>query len=351
MSSLIESDHVFTNPLLKLELMTARRRFQSAEQFWEWSSHKIGRWVLRSGWGRGNALFGFVRNIDPRVCEVARDNGLIALADQMIAPSIVERAQYYRERERWPGWELTRNIPEFERVEAVEHATWSAVDHLTCGSDYVRNGLIAAGVPADRVTTIPYPVMMHPPGSHQLFRQETRRHNPITVGFVGGVGLRKGAPYFLNVARRFSKKFIRFVMIGPVSISSTALADLRSVVDVVGAVPRSEIATWLNRFDAFLFPSTCEGSAGAVSEAMAAGLPVIVSPESGSVVRDGIDGFVVPYDDIDAMAERLERLISDPSIGTRLGHAAEQRSSELDSIAYTRALVAIYSHFLENRVS
>lgn len=341
-SSLIKSEHVYTNPLLTLKLLMARRSFSSPERFWEWSSQKVGKWVLRSGWSQGNAVFGFVRNIDPMLCGAASDQGLTVVVDQMIAPSAVERNQYTRERERWPGWEPVSCVPDFERVEAIERATWAEVDHLTCGSDYVRNGLISQGVSADRVTTIPYPVMKHGPRQHRHSECEMKKKSVLTVGFVGSVGLRKGSPYFLSLARRFAKKSVRFVMIGPVFLSTSSYNDLASVVDVIGPVPRSEIATWLDQFDVFLFPSTCEGSAGAVSEAMAAGLPVLVSPESGSVVRDGIDGCIIPYDDIEVMSDRLDRLLSDPNLRSRLGQAAANRSADLDSLTYAKALVAIY---------
>jgi len=80
---------------------------------------------------------------------------------------------------------------------------------------------------------------------------------------------------------------------------------------VVGPVPRGSVHEWLDRFDVFLLPSTCEGSAGAVSEAMASGLPVITSPNSGSLVRHGVDGYICPYDNVDAMAEYIEQLSQD----------------------------------------
>ena len=60
--------------------------------------------------------------------------------------------------------------------------------------------------------------------------------------------------------------------------------------------------------DVFVFPSLFEGSAVVTYEALACGLPCVVTPDAGSVVRDGVEGFVVAPRDVDGLAERMEQL-------------------------------------------
>ena len=64
--------------------------------------------------------------------------------------------------------------------------------------------------------------------------------------------------------------------------------------------------------DVFVFPSLFEGSAVVTYEALACGLPSVVTPNAGSVVRDGLEGFVVPPRDVEALAARMEQLGDDP---------------------------------------
>src|SRR6202030_2558360 len=99
-----------------------------------------------------------------------------------------------------------------------------------------------------------------------------------------------------------------FRLVGLSHVSTTALAELRSVVQLVGAVPRSEILAHYAWADVFLLPSICEGSATATYEALAAGLPVVCTPNTGSVVRHGREGFVVPVRDVEALVAALEQL-------------------------------------------
>jgi glycosyltransferase involved in cell wall biosynthesis len=83
-------------------------------------------------------------------------------------------------------------------------------------------------------------------------------------------------------------------------------------VELTGQVPRSEIAAHFAWADVFVLPSLIEGSATVVYEALSAGLPVICTPNTGSVVRDGHNGYIVPIRDADAMCTALSRLADDP---------------------------------------
>jgi glycosyltransferase involved in cell wall biosynthesis len=92
--------------------------------------------------------------------------------------------------------------------------------------------------------------------------------------------------------------------------------------------------------DVFLLPSICEGSATACYEALAAGVPVITTENAGSVVRDGIDGFIVPIRDAGAIVERLEMLHRDRELLESMARGALQRASEFTVEKYGDRLIA-----------
>ena len=160
----------------------------------------------------------------------------------------------------------------------------------------------------------------------------------MTVGFVGAVGLRKGAPYFMEVARRISSERLKFVMVGPLHLRPEVVSRYGSAVQFVGGVSRGEVAQWLSRFDILFFPTTCEGSAGSLMEAMASGLPVVTSPNSGTVARDGVEGFLAAYDDAATLSERILRLAQDEGLRQRMGQAARRRAEEFNLDWYSREI-------------
>ena len=120
-------------------------------------------------------------------------------------------------------------------------------------------------------------------------------------------------------------------------------------MELVGKVTRHEVAEWLGRFDVFLFPSTCEGCAGATQEALSSGLPVVASHNAGSTVRHELDGFLFDYDDITGFVEALERLDDDRSLLRRLGQSAANRALEFGLDPYAERLAEAMRRILSRR--
>ncbi len=82
----------------------------------------------------------------------------------------------------------------------------------------------------------------------------------------------------------------------------------------LGFVPHAKLHEAYQSADVFVFPSLAEGGVYVIYEALAAGLPCIVSANAGSAVRDGIEGFVVPVGDVEALAARLTQLAGDEAL-------------------------------------
>ena len=80
---------------------------------------------------------------------------------------------------------------------------------------------------------------------------------------------------------------------GPVAIGTNARAEGEPHIHLVGAVPRSQVVPHFEWADVFFMPSVCEGSATVTYEALMSGLPVIATPNPGSVVIDGVNGFTL----------------------------------------------------------
>lgn len=96
---------------------------------------------------------------------------------------------------------------------------------------------------------------------------------------------------------------------------------------------RPDPHSYLQRASIFALPSRFEGMPNALLEAMAAGLPSVVSDASPGpleMVRNGIEGLVVPSEDVPALARALERLMADPDLRLRCGSAARHTLQGFD---------------------
>ena len=107
-----------------------------------------------------------------------------------------------------------------------------------------------------------------------------------------------------------------------------------------GNVTTPELARLFASADVFALPSLAEGSALVTYEALAAGLPCIVTHETGSVVRDGIEGFIVPARSPGLLAARIRELHDNAALRRRMSLAARARAEEFSWASYHERFVA-----------
>jgi glycosyltransferase involved in cell wall biosynthesis len=111
---------------------------------------------------------------------------------------------------------------------------------------------------------------------------------------------------------------IHFDIVGPIGISREMVESAPSNMTFHGSVSRDLIADYYRNADVFVLPTLSDGFAITQLEAMAYGLPVITTPNCGKVVRDGINGFVVPVADAKALAEAVTRFDQDRGLASRM---------------------------------
>ena len=117
---------------------------------------------------------------------------------------------------------------------------------------------------------------------------------------------------------------------------------LRGQVHFRGRAPEPELRAAYRDCDVFAMPSRGEGFGVAFLEAMAFAKPCLAADSGGApeVVVDGETGFLIPYDDDDAAADRLTRLLSDAALRERMGEAGRRRVGERFTFEHFRRRLA-----------
>ena len=331
-----------TWPVTMFKHRRMAKRLSSQAQYYQHIAQEHSRIIAKQGYANANMLLGFIRNLHPDLLTDAKAKGLITVGDQIIAPASIELQQAQIQAQKYPNWQDDLIDDDLASVIAFEKRTWEQLDHILCMSDFVKQGLINQGIDAARITLLPYPMDV----SQYVMPDRSKRTGPITVGFTGAVNLRKGAPQFLQIAKQFDPQQVQFVMVGQNHLKPEKTAQYVDHVQMIGKVPRHEIQTWLEKFDIFFFPSTCEGSAGSVIEAMAMGLPTVTTANAGSQIQDGIDGRIIPCGDMNGYFQALTELIEAPDQRINMGLAARKRAMEYDMDWYQNALIHTLENFL-----
>lgn len=214
-------------------------------------------------------------------------------------------------------------------------------DCVLAASDYVRQSLVAIGVPSSRIAIVPYGV------DTERFRPGSERNDKIfRVLFVGQLSQRKGIKYLLEAFKQLRLPRAELILVGNIIGSGRGLSAYREIFTQANHVPHREVHEYYQRADIFVYPSLHEGSALATYEALASGLPVIATPNCGSVVRDGVDGFIVPIRDVEALKEKILFLYENRALREEMSRRARQRAEEFTWAAYQRRVAELFRALL-----
>ena len=300
-----------------------------------WAGQTFCKKVLKKGFDGASVVYTF-NTAALEILGAARNRGALAVVEQTIVPTVIERALLDTERSNFPHWDRTvpATLELHEEFAAREFAEWRTADTIVCGSPFVAESIAACGGPGDRCAVVPYGYSNRRGG-----RIRHRPHYPLRVLTVGLIGLRKGTPYVLRAAKKLRGCAV-FRLIGPRAVSDSVIDDLRTACELVGSIPRDRVEEHYQWADVFLLPSICEGSATVCYEALAAGLPVVTTYNSGSVVRDGTDGFVVALRSPDAIIAALESIATNDGLLETLSMNALRRSAEYSLDKYADRLAS-----------
>jgi glycosyltransferase involved in cell wall biosynthesis len=198
-----------------------------------------------------------------------------------------------------------------------------------------------------------------PDGRLEVLRRELGiPEGALVVGTVGRLVAEKGYRELLAAFREVQPAFpeVRFLAVGPKDPEkSDALGEkeIAAAGDrVIFAGPRADIPDLLALMDVFVLASWREGLPRSAIEAAAMARPLILTEIRGcrEVVRDGIEGLLVPPRDPKRLAKALARLLKDPQLRERLGAAARARAaSRFDERAVFQVIAETYDRLLAGR--
>ncbi|MDR3792604.1 MAG: glycosyltransferase family 4 protein [Terracidiphilus sp.] len=238
--------------------------------------------------------------------------------------------------------EEAERSPEFANqltvfIDPEKHLKWkdeeiALADEVIVPSEHVKKTLKGV-VPDSRITVISYGA----PKVRELKADFSSRENPLRAIYVGALHQRKGIGYFLKAL-----DLVDFPI--DVTFVGRRVAENPSVDAACRrfrwfeSLPHEEVLKLMANADVLVHPSPSEGCALVVLEALSAGLPVIVTPNSGTLefVQDGKQGFVVPVCNADAIAGKLRLLNADRTLLAKMSAQAQVTARER-SWAYYRS--------------
>ncbi len=229
-------------------------------------------------------------------------------------------------------WHLRRQRP----MARQERLAYALADRVICISQGVKQGLgsppkaivIPDGIPSTRI---------RPDASGRALRQRLGwpEEAPV-VGMVASLAPNKRQHLFIRMALTLAQTFpqARFLLAGhrPQGAPPDYETHLHQLARPLEEKGHLVFLGWVEdvsqvyaAMDIFVFPSANEGLGLAPIEAMWMGLPVVRTASAGAeeTVREGETGFLIPVDDLDALIQRVHRLLQNPHLRVQMGRAGQ----------------------------
>ncbi|MCO6439624.1 MAG: glycosyltransferase [Nitrococcus mobilis] len=230
--------------------------------------------------------------------------------------------------------------------------------HVVTISEAIRQVLLGAGLPPEKVTCVPSAVdseLYRPQAEHAWFRQAfALTRDERTVGMVAQFIPRKGHRVLLDAIPRVLHQHprTRFLLFGqgPQQSAIRRCAERQGWVQrVVFAGFRDDLPRILPCLDLLVHPALLEGLGVSLLQAAACGLPVVASRVGGipEIVRSGENGELVAPGDAERLAVAINRLLADRELAARYGKAGRERVLRSFSIrAMAEGNAAVYARVL-----
>lgn len=212
-----------------------------------------------------------------------------------------------------------------QSIFVLKKEIWDS-EYFLVASDFVKDSIVDLGIKEDHILKIPYGANVE----SNILRKNTNQRNPIKFLFAGQVIYRKGITYVLEAAKRLDGAKATLDVVGPYNPASWFVKEYSQVDNIKfhGAVTHDTMKSIYEKSDVFVLPSFAEGMALVGIEAMACGLPIICTYNSGlsDLVDDGVNGYIIPAGDVGLLENRMRWFIDNPGSVVEMGEKAKERA-------------------------
>jgi glycosyltransferase involved in cell wall biosynthesis len=261
------------------------------------------------GWS-GSSLYSIIE---------AKEKGLITILER---GSSHYSYQVKMLQEEFKSHGLTQKINySFWQRDLLEY---ELADYISIPSSFVKRSFMEYGVPEHKLLVNPYGVNL------SEFRQVEKEDDTFRVVFCGQLSIQKGSHYLLQAIYELNLEGLELWHIGGISDEMQPYIKKYKSSKIIykGVHPQNELFKLYSQGSVFCMPSLQEGMAMVQLQAMACGLPLICSMNTGGddlITKDGEEGFVIPIRSVGAIKEKISFLYENIDICKNMGKKAKQR--------------------------
>jgi glycosyltransferase involved in cell wall biosynthesis len=309
------------------------QRFFFAERFDRFAAKKLkGDAEIFIGWSSA-ALRGLRR---------AKGSGMPAIVVRG-SSHIIYQNKILQEEYKYYG---VKTKPIHPRVIEKELQEYSEADYIQTISSFAKNTFVEQRISPEKI------IMIVPGINANQFTPKKKQDNIFRVIHCGAISMRKGVHYLLKAFCELGLPNSELWLIGSVSEEMKPFLKKYSADNIFlkGPFPQSELYKYYSQGSLFCMVSLEDGFGAVILQAMACGLPVICTVNTGGpdVIRDSVDGFVIPIRDVKPLKEKIVFVYENQNKAKDMGEMARQRvRRDFSWDIYGNKIVSEYTKMLK----
>ena len=248
----------------------------------------------------------------------AKGLGMIAMLDRTNS-HIEYQTELLSEEYNKLGMEYVFNTPSVIEKSVKEY---HEADYICVLSSFVKRTFLEKGVLEDKL------ILTFSGVSLDDFKQVEKEDKIFRIIYCGGLTIKKGIHYLLEAVSSLKLKNLELWLVGNIVKDIRPFLDkYRNYYKFLGILPHYKLYRYFSQGSVLVLPSLEEGMVRVMLEAMACGLPIIATTNTGAedVVRNGIDGFIIPIRNVEALKEKITYMYESQNMCRQMGQNAKER--------------------------
>ena len=253
--------------------------------------------------------------------KIAKSKGMVVILERGSSHRCFQNKILEQEYTRF-GIGKNINFGVKDEVFIREIEEYQLVDYISIPSSFVKKTFLENGVPEDKLLVNPYGVDL------KEFRQVPKEDDVFRIIFSGGGTFRKGYHYLLQAFSELDLPDCELWHLGKVADEMTPFLKKYKNDNWIlkGHKRQSDLYKYYSQGSVFVMPSLEEGFAMVQFQAMACGLPLICTTNTGGedlISEEGCEGFVIPIRDVEALKDKILYLYNNQNLARQMGKKAK----------------------------
>jgi glycosyltransferase involved in cell wall biosynthesis len=259
--------------------------------------------------------------------------------------------QYKVLKEEYKRLNLTSYLPSKKTIE-TELKEYELADYICVPSEFARKTFIEKGFSKKKIIKTPYGVDIKNFSPDFKKDKSFDINKKFTIISVGSISVRKGSIYLLRAFKELSLLNAELIFVGPIDNDLKVMLSKYSSMKNIkfyNKRPQSKLKEFYNKADVFVLFSVEEGLSMVQIQAMACGLPVICTYNTGGseIVDDGINGFVLPIRNLKLLKKKILLLYNSPDLLIKMKRKAYNKAKKFMSWdVYGKKMVTFYEKII-----